>query len=520
MHSRGEGLYDGGVSGLAPWRRLLAYRGALEVLASRSLKLRYRRSVLGFAWTLAYPALATAVLAVVFSRVFTQVNHYAAYVVVGVLAWHFFSVTCSQAMDALLDGASVMRKVYVPSAVFPLAAVVANLVNLLLCLAVLPTALTVFGAGGALRPLAFAAGIIGLVTFTAGAALALAALNLFFRDVRYFFEAILLLWFYATPVVYPEDALLGGARLLLWMNPLYWILDALRAGLCATAIPSAGALWLSLLRRRRLARPRMATLHRCRGPVPPLLVMGMTAVRVQDLEVVLRQEHHGVRSLREYAIRRARGERLHVTERVRVLTNVSFSVASGRTLAIIGANGAGKTTLLRVLAGIIPPSGGRVVVDGRVAPLIELGAGFDPELTGVENVMLFGSLLGMKVSELRRQVDGIAEFADLTDVLDVPLKHYSTGMAARLGFAVATAVGPSVLLVDEVLAVGDESFRSRCAARLRELRGQGTAVVLVSHDLGLVRREADECLLLERGSVGAAGSANEVITAYERSVVP
>jgi ABC-type polysaccharide/polyol phosphate export permease len=226
---------------------LLAYRGAIGVLASRSLKLRYRRSLLGFAWTLAYPALATGVLSLVFSRVFSRIDHYPAYVLVGVLAWHFFSVSCSQAMDALLNGASVMRKVYVPSAVFPLAVVVANLVNLLLCIAVLPPLLSVFGAGGTLRPLAFAAGIAGLVTFTAGTALALAALNLFFRDVRYFFEAILLLWFYATPIVYPAEALPGGIGTLLAMNPLFWIIDALRGGLCEATIPSVATLCVSVV---------------------------------------------------------------------------------------------------------------------------------------------------------------------------------------------------------------------------------------------------------------------------------
>jgi ABC-type polysaccharide/polyol phosphate transport system ATPase subunit len=245
--------------------------------------------------------------------------------------------------------------------------------------------------------------------------------------------------------------------------------------------------------------------------------MSTTAVRVRDLDVVLRQEHHGVRSLREYVIRHARGDRMYATERVRVLNNISFSAESGRTLAIIGANGAGKTTLLRVLAGIVPPSAGSVRVEGRVAPLIDLGAGFDPELTGVENVLLFGSLLGMPVSELRRQLDRIADFAGLSAVIDVAIKHYSTGMAARLGFAVATAARPSVLLVDEVLAVGDEEFRKRCAARIRELRSNGTAVVLVSHDLGLVRREADECVLLRRGVASATGAACDVVAEYERS---
>jgi ABC-type polysaccharide/polyol phosphate transport system ATPase subunit len=246
--------------------------------------------------------------------------------------------------------------------------------------------------------------------------------------------------------------------------------------------------------------------------------MKAPSVSVRGLDVVLLREQRPVRSLREYAIRRARGERLHTMARIQVLQNVSMEVAPGSTFAVIGANGAGKTTLLRVLAGIVPPSAGEVAVRGRVAPLIDLGAGFDSELTGAENVLLFGSLLGVPARELRYGMETIAEFAGLRDLLDVPVKHYSTGMIARLGFSVATAARPSVLLVDEVLAVGDEEFRSRCAARIRDLRREGCAVVLVSHDLDLVRREADECVLLRGGTVAAAGSPAEVAREYSSGV--
>jgi ABC-type polysaccharide/polyol phosphate transport system ATPase subunit len=247
--------------------------------------------------------------------------------------------------------------------------------------------------------------------------------------------------------------------------------------------------------------------------------MKTPSVNVRGLDVVLLRERRPVRSLREYAIRRVRGERMHTMARVQVLANVSMEVAPGTTFGIIGANGAGKTTLLRVLAGIIPPSQGDVAVRGRVAPLIDLGAGFDPELTGVENVLLFGSLLGVPAHDLRLGMEAIADFAGLRDMLDVAVKHYSTGMVARLGFSVATAARPSVLLVDEVLAVGDEEFRSRCAARIRDLRLEGCAVVLVSHDLELVRREADECVLLRNGTVAAAGSPAEVAREYSNGVV-
>jgi len=201
-----------------------------------------------------------------------------------------------------------------------------------------------------------------------------------------------------------------------------------------------------------------------------------------------------------------------------VLSGVSLRVCRGQLFAVIGANGAGKTTLLRVLAGIVPPSAGHVEVHGSLAPLIELGGGFDPELTGMESVELFGALLGLRLQRIREESPSIVAFAGVGDAIDVAVKGYSAGMIARLAFATATAASPDVLLVDEVLAVGDEEFRSRCVRRIDALRASGSSVVLVSHDLDLVEREADVALYLERGAVAAIGEPREVVTAYRRSL--
>lgn len=201
-----------------------------------------------------------------------------------------------------------------------------------------------------------------------------------------------------------------------------------------------------------------------------------------------------------------------------VLSDVSFRVCRGQLFAVIGANGAGKTTLLRVLAGIVPPSAGDVEVHGSLAPLIELGGGFDPELTGLENVELFGALLGLRLQRVREEMPAIVAFSGVGDAIDVAVKSYSAGMVARLAFATATAASPDVLLVDEVLAVGDEEFRSRCVGRIDALRAGGSSVVLVSHDLDLVEREADVALCLERGRVAAIGEPRDVVAAYRRSL--
>jgi ABC-2 type transport system permease protein/lipopolysaccharide transport system permease protein len=230
--------YIGGVSHLGDFSRLLRYLSCLRILTLRALKVRYRRSVLGFMWSLLYPLSAMAVLTAVFSHVFSELPHYPVYVVVGFLAWGFFSLSCLQAMDGLHSAAPIMRKVYVPGAVFPVAVVGANLVNLLLSLLVLPAVIAVTGASPGFNPGLLTVAIVTMAAFTTGVSLALAAANLFFNDVRYFFESFLLVWFYATPVVYPEAAVPETARVLLRLNPFVWFLDLFRAALYTGETPS------------------------------------------------------------------------------------------------------------------------------------------------------------------------------------------------------------------------------------------------------------------------------------------
>ncbi len=241
MGARAASGYQGGVSRLQPLARVLAYRDCLSVLAARAIKVRYRRSVLGVAWSLLYPLTAMIVLTAVFSRVFTELRFYPLYAIVGFLAWGFFSLSCVQAMDALIGGASVMRKVYVPAAVFPLAAVAANFVNLLLSIALLPLIAWLIGAPPVVHFGWLFVGLVLLATFTAGLSLGLAAANLFFQDVRYFFDAGLLIWFYATPIVYPAEVIPKQYAALVWLNPLHWLVAVLRAALYEGAAPSTTA---------------------------------------------------------------------------------------------------------------------------------------------------------------------------------------------------------------------------------------------------------------------------------------
>jgi lipopolysaccharide transport system ATP-binding protein len=198
------------------------------------------------------------------------------------------------------------------------------------------------------------------------------------------------------------------------------------------------------------------------------------------------------------------------------LRDVSLQVPRGASLGVIGRNGAGKSTLLKLLAGITAPSRGRIVIEGRTAVLIEVGSGFHPELTGRENVFLSGAILGMRRREIAAKLDRIVAFAGVERFIDTPVKWYSSGMYVRLGFAIAAHLEPEVLLVDEVLAVGDAEFQVKCLERIQELKRQGTTSLLISHDLSAVERLCDRAILLESGAIAESGSPGDVVAGYHR----
>jgi ABC-type polysaccharide/polyol phosphate transport system ATPase subunit len=243
---------------------------------------------------------------------------------------------------------------------------------------------------------------------------------------------------------------------------------------------------------------------------------GEAAVRLEHVSVQYRIPHERISSLKEYAIRWLQ-RRIVYTDFL-ALSDISLSVEPGEVFGIVGPNGAGKTTMLRVIARVLRPTTGRVRVWGSVAPLLEVGAGFHPELTGRENIYFNAALLGHPRSEIVERLEAIIDFAELREFIDAPLRTYSSGMWARLGFAVATAWEPEILLVDEVLAVGDESFRAKCEARIAAYRQRNATVLLVAHNLALVRNLCQRAVWLDRGHVRAIGPAAEVIEQYRTTV--
>jgi homopolymeric O-antigen transport system ATP-binding protein len=239
--------------------------------------------------------------------------------------------------------------------------------------------------------------------------------------------------------------------------------------------------------------------------MPPVITVDRASVRYR-----IPRERIG--SLKEYAIRRIK-RRLFFDE-FEALRDVSLQVNAGETVGVVGRNGAGKSTLFRLIARVMPPSVGRVVVVGRVAPLLELGLGFHSELTGRENIMLQGTLLGFSRAEMRRRTSRIVEWAEIEEFIDAPIRTYSTGMAARLAFSVATDVEPEILLVDEALSVGDEAFQMKCHQRIEDFRKAGKTVLFVSHALTQVRENCRRAVWIHEGRLIRDGDAVSVTELY------
>ena len=238
--------------------------------------------------------------------------------------------------------------------------------------------------------------------------------------------------------------------------------------------------------------------------------MTNSAISVNSLSKNFRLYHERNRYIKAALLRGRRAK----YEEFWALSDVSFEVAHGATLGIIGSNGSGKTTMLKCLTGIYTPDKGRIRIDGKVAALLELGAGFHPELTGSENIYLNGAILGMTKRDVQSRFSSIVEFAGLERFIDTPVKNFSSGMVVRLGFAIASHVEPKILLIDEILSVGDQDFQRKSSEKIEEFRREGRTIVVVSHSLGLVQQLCKEVIWLEKGQIKQVGVAADVISSY------
>lgn len=236
------------------------------------------------------------------------------------------------------------------------------------------------------------------------------------------------------------------------------------------------------------------------------------AVELRNVEMHFNMSKEKLESLKEYFLKLISGKLMF--EDFIALNDISFDIKKGDVFGILGLNGSGKSTTLKVISGILEPTKGTVETDGVIAPLIELGAGFDLELTARENIYLNGSVLGYSKKFMDEKFDDIVEFSEMREFLDVPMKNYSSGMVARIGFAIATVTTPDILIVDEILSVGDFLFQKKCEDRINAMLSDDTTVIIVSHSLDQIERLCKHCMWLDKGKIKMIGDAKEVCSAY------
>lgn len=241
-----------------------------------------------------------------------------------------------------------------------------------------------------------------------------------------------------------------------------------------------------------------------------------TMITVKDVSMVFNLATERVDTLKEYVLKLAKHQLM--VQKFYALRDINLEIERGEAVALIGVNGSGKSTLLKVIAGVLHPTTGSVQVHGSIAPMIELGAGFDPELTARENIFLNGAVLGHGRKFMEAHFQSIVDFAELWDFVDVPVKNFSSGMVARLGFAIATEIKADVLIVDEVLSVGDFRFQEKCKKRMEEMMSGGTTLLFVSHSTEQVRQLCKKAVWLKRGNIVKLGEVDEVCDAYEADV--
>lgn len=237
------------------------------------------------------------------------------------------------------------------------------------------------------------------------------------------------------------------------------------------------------------------------------------AIKVEHLTMEFKVSNDKIDTIKEYVIRTIKRNKREA-KTVKVLDDISFTVNRGEKLGILGFNGAGKSTLLRIIAGIYEPTEGNISINGKIAPLLELSAGFDKNYSGKDNIYLNGALLSMDKEYLDSKFDEIVEYSELGDYINFPVKNYSKGMKAKLGFSIATLIDPDILIIDEILSVGDIKFRKKSGEKINEMMAEGVTVLLVSHSINQVRRICDRCIWIDNGKLIMEGTAEEVCNAY------
>ncbi len=524
---------------IARLRELYEHRELLRTFIARDLNARYKGSIFGIVWSLLNPLLNMVVYSVAFSVILrnpapmtkTGAHAYAFFFMPSFLAWTFFQGSLAIGTMSILGASGLVKKVYFPREVLPLSAVVASLVNMGIALAVLvPFSIFVIGLTlPGFVALVFVTALFFLLT--AGMTMVLAGLVVYFRDIEFLIGIILSAWFFLTPIVWATGTL-NDRQPAPPAPPAVQLRDPVHRELPRRPLRDPGAAGHPA---PRLPGDRPGRLHRRllglhpppeqhRGGAVSSIVRRPSPRSTEEdpaIAVAVRDVHKHFRlfTQKETSLKATivRGRRA-VYEEFEALKGVSFDVPTGEVLGIIGRNGSGKSTLLKCMARILEPDAGTIEVTGRIAALLEVGAGFHPEYSAIENIFLSGAIYGVPREDLEGRVDEIIRFAELERFARNPVKTYSSGMYARLGFSIAINVDPDVLLVDEVLAVGDQSFQARCLDRMLEFRDAGKTIILVTHDVGSVESFCDRAIWLNHGEIVIDSLPHHVIRRYVDSV--
>ena len=496
-------------------REIYEYRDLLGTLVVRNLKIRYKRSVLGFFWTLLNPLFLIVIYAI-FLKILEFFDPsdplFLPMLVCGIIVWQFLAMSLGDSLYAVLGNANLVTKTSFPRMILPLSMVIANLVNFLLSLVILFVYLLFVDAP--FGPIWVLPAIIRALHGTEPGAV----------------RPECVLPRYGTPdqrdpagMVLPDADHLPDHRDpgpvpapgLSESDDRYC--DGIQVGLSLDRPdgPAAGRHVLRAgvgcvpVRDRVFPAFSVALLRRV------VIMQPDEVIRIEDVckRFVIKQR--GGRTLKATVVEWLQGRSRRNDRDFWALDNVSLSVKQGETVGIIGSNGAGKSTLLALITGTSAPTSGSLETRGKISSLLELGAGFHPDLSGRENIYLYGAIMGIARTRMQERFDDIVDFAGLRDWIDEPVKHYSSGMYVRLGFAVAVEVDPDILIIDEVLAVGDAAFQKKCIRRINDFRDRGKTMLVVSHDLTTIHSISDRLVLLDHGKVLCQGDPKQVVTEYQ-----
>ena len=505
------------------WRRR---EFALE-LARTNLRAQHYNTVFGQLWMVLNPLLLGLVyfaLVEIIGRGNRGID-FLAHLLLALFAFRLVSSSVRQGAKSVVGGGRLILNTAFPRTLLPLSSV---LTSFMIFLPTLVVYAVVHAAGGlpVTPQILWTVPIVALlIILAAGMSMLVAAVQVYFRDLSSFLPYALRIWLYSSPILYYAAQVPDKFKPILYVNPLYPLLtslgDAVNLGReprrlsCLQA--SAGRSGCSSSEACSSSRGSVSSLSASRGSVAELTVPRAPdtdfAVKVDNLVMTYRTTIQKRPTLKRTLVRLGRRKRLVRT--IEAVRDVSFEVPHGSVLGIIGVNGAGKSTLMRTVAGILPPTSGRVEVHGRVSTLLALGVGFKSSLTGRDNVVLGGLAAGLTREQLAAKYDEIAEFAELGDFMDLPMRTYSSGMFGRLAFSVAVNMEPDILLIDEALSVGDARFKQKSFDKMRELCDEAGTILIVSHALMSIRELCNEVLWMDKGKVAMRGDPDTVIEAYK-----